>query len=95
MYTDKKTNNVKKKIDCPSYLIFGQNSTLEEELKLAGLSGQIAVEIARSEHPEDRLVLVVSCLPLEHLFGGRIPTRFVGRTRRGVRRRQFLAKHGQ
>jgi hypothetical protein len=78
-----------------TFMIFGQDDTLEDELKAASLAAQTAVAIAQLQYPEHRLGLVVSCLPVEELFGEKIPDRFVGRTQRRVPRSRSPAKGEQ
>ena len=72
--------------------IFSEWATPEQEEEEAILSLKTALSIARYENPEHRLVLSVSCGPLETFLGNNVPARFVGRMRRCVHPKQSPAK---
>lgn len=77
--------------DSEAQLIFSEFATPEEEDQAAARFVNDALSIARFERPNDRLALVVWCGPLESLLSDKIPSRFVGRTKRRAHHAQSLA----
>ena len=78
-----------------SYVIFSETATPEQESQEALRLVETSLLIARSENPNLRLALSVSCGPVQNFFGDKIPARFVGRTQRRALSSQSLATNAQ